>query len=68
MGIDPADIAHVFDRFQRAHSVLDGNIEGTGLGLYLARRIAELHHGELHVDSRKGKGSTLILTLPAGGA
>jgi signal transduction histidine kinase len=66
MGIDEADLAHVFDRFKRANSVLEGSIEGTGLGLYLARRIVELHRGNLQVNSRKGRGSTFIMTLPAG--
>lgn len=64
VGIEEADIAHVFDRFQRAHSVLSGNIEGTGLGLYLARRIVELHNGTIEVDSKKGRGSRFVMTLP----
>ncbi|HEY5225431.1 MAG TPA: ATP-binding protein, partial [Methylovirgula sp.] len=39
--------------------------EGTGLGLPLAARLAELHGGTLHVESEKGHGTTVIVTLPA---
>jgi PAS domain S-box-containing protein len=39
--------------------------EGTGLGLPLARRLAELHGGALHVSSEKGRGTTVTVTLPA---
>lgn len=64
LGIDEDEIGQVFDRFQRARSVLAGNVEGTGLGLYLARRIVELHNGHIEVNSKKGRGTTFTLTLP----
>ena len=63
-GIDEGDLARVFDRFHRARGVLSGSIEGTGLGLYLARRIVELHNGTIEVNSKKGHGSRFVMTLP----
>jgi signal transduction histidine kinase len=66
IGIESHELDHIFDRFQRARMVLAGSIEGTGLGLYLARRIAELHHGTIKVDSKKGQGSIFTLVLPKG--
>lgn len=51
----------IFDRF-----VTDGSRHGLGLGLYLARRIAEAHGGELTVDSAAGTGARFTLLLPTG--
>lgn len=62
VGIKKTEMAIIFDRFHRAHSVLAS--EGTGLGLYLVRRIAELHDGTIGVSSKEGQGSTFTLTLP----
>ena len=63
IGIGPDRIAHVFDRFYRAH---DGQrLSGLGLGLYIAREIAERHGGEIRVSSVVGEGSEFTVTLPA---
>ena len=65
IGIDPAHQARVFELFHR----LDPRIEGTGLGLALARRIVETHGGRIWVESAgTGRGSTFCFTLPSGGA
>lgn len=64
VGIEEGDIARVFDRFHRGRGMLMGTVDGTGLGLYLARRIVELHNGSIEVDSRKGHGSRFTMTLP----
>ncbi|WP_298819836.1 PAS domain S-box protein [Chloroflexus sp.] len=62
IGIDPRHHRRVFDLFER----LDQRIEGTGLGLALARRIVEAHGGRIWVESEGlGKGATFCLTLPA---
>lgn len=62
VGIDPADLERVFDVFRR----LDPRGPGTGVGLALARRIAEMHGGRIRAESEgAGFGSTFVLELPA---
>ncbi len=60
IGIKEEELLHVFDIFYRA----DRSIEGTGLGLAVARRIVSDHGGVLSVRSAFGKGSTFWFTLP----
>jgi signal transduction histidine kinase len=61
----PADQQQlIFDKFGRAE-VSGGSKPGSGLGLYIARSIAEAHGGTLEVSSRPGEGATFTLTLPA---
>lgn len=55
----------IFEKFGRAKT--DGAKPGTGLGLFIARSIAEAHGGSLDVSSSPERGSTFTLTLPAGG-
>jgi signal transduction histidine kinase len=62
-GIHPDDIPHLFTRFYRGRAV--PSPDGTGLGLYGARVLAEAHGGTLTVESVLGKGSTFRLELPA---
>jgi signal transduction histidine kinase len=63
IGIDPARVAYVFDRFERAVSAV--NYGGLGLGLYLARSIVEAHGGTIKVESQLGEGSTFTVRLPS---
>jgi signal transduction histidine kinase len=63
IGIRPEDIPHIFTRFYRAEDVA-GEIKGTGLGLYITRRIVEGHGGTIRVESQVGQGSTFTLTFP----
>jgi signal transduction histidine kinase len=61
-GIRPEELEVIFEEFEQAS---DGkHAEGTGLGLPLSRRLAELHGGRLWVDSKFGRGSTFRLALP----
>jgi signal transduction histidine kinase len=61
----PADkLKVIFEKFKQAAPVTDGRI-GTGLGLWICKRIIELHGGSIHVESEEGKGSRFILTIPA---
>lgn len=64
IGISKTDQKHVFDKFYRASS---GNIhkyKGLGLGLYYVKKIAVAHGGDVTVDSKSGKGSIFIVTIP----
>ena len=64
VGIPPADLPFVFDRFYRGDAARDLHREGTGLGLPIARWIADLHHGTLAVASSPGAGTTFTVRLP----
>ncbi len=65
-GIAPDDLPHLFDRFyQSRHQAAPATGEGgKGLGLAIVKRIAELHGGNLSVDSAPGRGTVVRLTLP----
>jgi signal transduction histidine kinase len=66
IGIAPADLPHVFERFyQAAGGRLHKGVRGLGVGLFIAREIVELHGGSMWVESAEGEGSTFYLTLPS---
>ncbi len=62
-GIDPDHIPHLFERFYRVPNQ-NTNVRGTGLGLYICRKIIEAHDGEIRVESRPGSGTAFHITLP----
>jgi signal transduction histidine kinase len=62
VGISPEDQRRIFDRFYRASG--SRRPEGLGLGLYIARLLAEAHGGRVEVESQLGQGSTFRLVLP----
>jgi signal transduction histidine kinase len=64
VGVDAADLPHIFEPFYRSESATAAQIHGTGLGLSLALRIAEAMGGRLTVMSAPGRGSTFTLHLP----
>ncbi len=64
LGISAADLPHIFEPFYRSPSVAAARIRGTGLGLSLARRVAEAMNGRLTVVSMPHQGSTFTLQLP----
>ena len=62
-GIPPDHQARIFEKFGRVD--IPGSKPGTGLGLFIARSIAEAHGGTLEVSSLPPEGATFVLTLPA---
>jgi signal transduction histidine kinase len=64
IGIEAGDLPHIFEPFYRSPLVAAAQIHGTGLGLPLAKSIAEAMKGELTVRSAPGRGSTFTLHLP----
>jgi PAS domain S-box-containing protein len=63
-GIPAEDIPHLFQKFYRVDSSATRTIGGTGLGLFICRKIIELYQGRLWVESQLGKGSTFFINLP----
>jgi signal transduction histidine kinase len=64
IGISEADQARLFEIFFRAEAVRNSRISGTGLGLYITRKLVELQAGEIWVKSTLDRGSTFSWTLP----
>ncbi|MES3031021.1 MAG: HAMP domain-containing sensor histidine kinase [Patescibacteria group bacterium] len=65
IGIDPADLGHVFGKFFRSQDAKKMDTEGFGIGLFLAQSIVERHKGKIEVFSEGlNKGSTFVLSLP----
>jgi len=65
IGLAPGEIERVFERFFRSSRAVDGQIPGTGLGLFIAKAIAEAHGGCISVSSRDEGGTTFRIELPA---
>jgi signal transduction histidine kinase len=65
LGIEPAELNDIFKPFYRSKSATAAQIHGTGLGLSLARSIAEAMGGSLSAESVPGQGSAFTLRLPA---
>ena len=64
-GIESSDQAKIMNRFFRVEAARTHSVNGYGLGLSIAKRIVDLHHGELGVESELGVGSTFTVLLPA---
>jgi CheY-like chemotaxis protein len=64
IGIAPESLPHLFQPFTQLDSNLSREFPGTGLGLALVQRMAQLHKGTIHAASTPGVGSTFTLTLP----
>lgn len=63
-GISAEDIPHLFQKFYRVDNSITRTIGGTGLGLFISRKIIELYNGRIWVESEVGKGSTFYINLP----
>jgi PAS domain S-box-containing protein len=64
VGIPTGDIPHLFQKFYRVDNSSTRSVGGTGLGLFICKRITELYNGQLWVESEYGKGSTFFINLP----
>ncbi|MCA9398243.1 MAG: hybrid sensor histidine kinase/response regulator [Candidatus Omnitrophica bacterium] len=64
MGIAAKHLPQLFNKFKQFSRTHSPGEKGTGLGLTIAKSIIELHGGNIHVESREGKGTTFIFTLP----
>jgi len=64
IGLPKGDAERVFDRFFRTSTAVNEQIPGTGLGLFIARAIAEAHGGPISAFSPDGGGTTFRITLP----
>jgi two-component system cell cycle sensor histidine kinase PleC len=65
IGMSPDQVAHAFEPFGQVDSSLSRSNAGTGLGLPLAKALAELHGGTLSVESEIGKGTKVSIVLPS---
>jgi PAS domain S-box-containing protein len=63
-GIPAADLPHLFQKFYRVDNSATRTIGGTGLGLFICKRIVELYNGRIWVESEVDKGSTFYMNYP----
>jgi two-component system phosphate regulon sensor histidine kinase PhoR len=64
IGIPPADLPRITERFYRVDKARSRELGGTGLGLAIVKHLVIAHGGELHIDSRLGQGTTVRFTIP----
>jgi signal transduction histidine kinase len=64
IGIDNADLARIFEEFDRGRLASEGQYHGTGLGLAIVKRLVDLLGGSVAVESEVGKGSIFTVTIP----
>jgi signal transduction histidine kinase len=64
LGIDAADLPHIFKPFYRGRRAVDAQVRGAGVGLSVVRHVIDAHGGSVAVDSRVGEGTTVVVELP----
>ena len=64
VGIPPADLPRITERFYRVDKARSRELGGTGLGLAIVKHLVIAHGGELTIDSTPGEGTTVRFTLP----
>ena len=69
IGIAGEDLPRIFERFYRADKARSPDrVRGTGLGLAIVKHVAQLHGGRVEAESELGRGTTIRVILPVGGA
>jgi two-component system sensor histidine kinase KdpD len=63
-GISPDELDRVFEKFYRGRRAVSNNVEGTGMGLPIAKAIIEAHGGRIRAERRQGGGTAISFTLP----
>ena len=63
IGMEQEEVERIFDRFYKVDTARTRNVEGSGLGLSIVKKIVELHQGEISVESVKGEGTTFQMEL-----
>ena len=67
IGMDKDELENIFNKFERGKDVSHYHTDGTGLGMYVGKKMVEAHHGKIWAESPgKGKGSRFVLELPVG--
>jgi signal transduction histidine kinase len=64
IGFTAGEASHVFERFYRADNAIEGQVQGTGLGLFIAHAITEAHGGTISAAPRDGGGAIFRIELP----
>ena len=67
IGIPPADLPRITERFYRVDRARSRELGGTGLGLAIVKHLVLAHGGELWIESEPGRGTTVRFTLPSSG-
>ncbi|MBU1672195.1 MAG: GAF domain-containing protein [Actinobacteria bacterium] len=63
-GIAPENLPYIFDRYTRVGRPGPSGARGSGLGLYVTRKLVEAHGGRIWADSEQGKGTSMLFTVP----
>jgi signal transduction histidine kinase len=63
LGIDAADLPHLFKPFFRGRRAVDAQVRGSGVGLSIVRHVIDAHQATIAVESRVGEGTTVTLEL-----
>lgn len=64
IGIPKSEQKSIFEKFHKTRPSIEGDISGSGLGLYICKRIVEAHGGKIWVESKVGIGSAFYFTIP----
>ncbi len=64
IGMNPEDVPHLFQKFYRIESAETATTGGTGLGLFISRKIVALYNGRIWAESEKNKGTTFYVNIP----